>query len=181
MNNQNLLIGVTGSAGVFALPTYLGVLANTFTHIRLIVTKSAEELINVNGLGLFVEDVYTTGSELRKYSHINLAKWADTFIILPATANIIGKIANGIADTFLSTTALTYGSKLILCPNMNKKLWSNPIVQNNVDKLQKYGYKFIGPVEEAAFTVANKKVQTQYIVPKIDQFIIELRKIVIPD
>lgn len=82
---------------------------------------------------------------LQECAHISLAKQADFLLVAPATANIVGKIANGIADDMLSTTITAASSPVILCPAMNDKMWMNPIVQENVKKLKKLGYHFVEP------------------------------------
>ena len=77
--------------------------------------------------------------------HISLAKKADVFLIAPATANIIGKIANGIADDMLSTTIMATCAPVIFAPAMNNGMYENPIVQDNLKKLKAYGYRIIEP------------------------------------
>ena len=77
--------------------------------------------------------------------HISLARKADLFLIVPTTANIIGKVANGIADDMLSTTIMATKAPVIFAPTMNNGMYENPIVQNNLEKLRTYGYKIIEP------------------------------------
>lgn len=77
--------------------------------------------------------------------HISLARKADLFLIVPATANIIGKVANGIADDMLSTTIMVTQAPVIFAPAMNNQMYENRIVQDNIEKLKRYGYKFIEP------------------------------------
>ena len=74
--------------------------------------------------------------------HISLAKKADILVVVPATANIIGKVANGIADDMLSTTIMATNAKVIFAPAMNTNMYNNPIVQENIEKLKDYGYEF---------------------------------------
>lgn len=169
---KNLLLGITGSANLLKLPDYLAELSDIFEHVRIIPSPDVTTIINKNMLTMFVERIYASHVEtnLSDYNHIKLANWADVFIIVPATANVIGKIANGIADDFLTTTALSYGHDLIICPNMNKDMWKNPILQENVKKLKKFNYKFIGPSLETAYTVATNKQSKQYVVPTIESF-----------
>ena len=78
-------------------------------------------------------------------NHISLADIADLFLICPATANIIGKIANGIADDLLSTAIMATNAPVLICPAMNVKMWKNPIVQENVKKLRRLRYEFVEP------------------------------------
>jgi phosphopantothenoylcysteine decarboxylase/phosphopantothenate--cysteine ligase len=78
-------------------------------------------------------------------SHIALAQSAQIILIAPASANIIGKVASGIADDLLTSTIIAFTGKVIFAPAMNSKMWENPIVQENVKKLKGYGYLFAGP------------------------------------
>ena len=79
--------------------------------------------------------------------HISLAKKADIFVIAPATANVIGKIANGIADDMLTTTVIATKAKVLLAPAMNSNMYENPVLQENIAKLKKLGYLFVEPAE----------------------------------
>jgi len=83
----------------------------------------------------------------REVEHIALADKADVMIIAPATANVIAKLANGIADDFLTTTALAVTAPIILCPSMNVNMWHNPAVQENIEKLKRLGYHIIHPAK----------------------------------
>lgn len=78
--------------------------------------------------------------------HVALAKQADLVLIAPATANVIGKIANGIADDMLTTTVMACTCKCLIAPAMNHNMYHNPIVQDNIRKLEHYGYEMIEPV-----------------------------------
>ena len=75
--------------------------------------------------------------------HISLARKADLILVVPATANIIGKVANGIADDMLSTTIMATTAKVVFAPAMNNEMYNNKIVQDNIKKLKKYGYKIV--------------------------------------
>jgi phosphopantothenoylcysteine decarboxylase/phosphopantothenate--cysteine ligase len=87
-----------------------------------------------------------TAKEGWQIDHIALADKCDLMIIMPATANIIGKIAGGIADDLLTTTVLTVKSPVLIVPAMNSNMWTNKITADNVKKLKSLGFKFIGPV-----------------------------------
>ena len=79
--------------------------------------------------------------------HISLARKADLFVIAPCTADVIGKLANGIADDMLTTTVMATRAPVLICPAMNDQMFTNPIVQENVEKLKKHGYQFVEPAE----------------------------------
>lgn len=175
---KNLLIGITASADILKMPDYLANFSQLFPNIRIIVSENAQNLISTKVLNLFAEKVYKgVVEDLNTYNHINLSNWADVFIILPASANIIGKISSGIADDFLTTTVLAYGKDTIICPNMNSLMWENPIVEENVDYLKRKGYRFIGPEYTEAFEIATRKITKQYVVPSLDNLGKELKKI----
>lgn len=179
MKVNNLLIGVTASAAVLQLPKYISALSNDFDNIRLIITESASKMIEPDMLSMLVDQIYIKNDDFKKYNHIKLSEWADAFIILPATANILGKVANGIADDFLTTTIIAYGKDTVFCPNMNKSMWLNPVVQINVKKLKNLNFNFIGPIKHDAFVMADKKIGEEYIIPNIPQFYSELRSIIL--
>ena len=88
-------------------------------------------------------------------AHIDLARWCDLLLICPATANIIGKVAGGIADDAVSTTVIATRSEVIFCPAMNSAMWKNPAVQANVKKLREFGYTFVAPEWGALATQAE--------------------------
>ena len=131
-------------------------LANELTksgmNVHVIMSKSATEFITpLTFQTLTKNKVYTEMFEKIEnmdIKHIALAKKADICVIAPATANVIGKLACGIADDILTTMMMAMQSKpIIICPAMNTAMYENPIVQENIEKLQKYGYKFIEPKE----------------------------------
>lgn len=171
---RNLIIGVTGSPAAYNLPNYIIEFYNYFSNIKVIISKAAEKFINADAMLNLCDDVLlddVPNNEMVKYNHIKLCEWADRFIILPATANIIGKLANGIADDFLSTLLLSYGPDVYICPNTNKRLWENCIVQDNIQKLKRYQYNIIGPCKMDSFELANKKISKQYVIPPISEVI----------
>lgn len=139
----NLLVGMTGSIGVLNMPMYLYVLRTRFPSLKIIMTRSAEYFISRESMALMADQIYTTQFPLptkREDSHIPLAKWADIFIVLPATAHILAQAAQGMADTLLSTTILSYEKPILFFPNMNLALWSNAATQRNVNLLKEYGH-----------------------------------------
>lgn len=174
---KKLLIGITGSAETLNAYNYVAYLSQYYSEIRVILTKSSELFINRGALETLCDRVYgyeVTSKNMKEYNHITLSEWADDFIILPASANYISKLSYGIADDFLTTTSLAYGNKLYICPNMNKYMWENIIIQDNVNRLKNYGYKFIGPVLSQAYELASQTFIDQYVVPDMRQIIKEL-------
>ncbi len=149
---MNILIGITGSIAAFKIVELVDKLSDH--NIDIILTKSAEKLLGKEAIDelkknckvhidLFVEGwTYKNYLEQQKVGHISLSDKADLVLVAPATANIIGKLANGIADDLLSTTIMATTTKVMIAPAMNTKMYENKIVQENIKKLN---YYFIGP------------------------------------
>ncbi len=153
---KNILIGVTGGVAAYKVIDLIKLLKNEGHEVFVIMTKGATEMIspkefekasgNKVYINLFEKNFdYKEVLRKRKVKHIELADRSDLMVIAPATANIIGKLANGLADDFLTTTALAVTSPIIICPSMNVNMWSNPIVQENLSKLKLFGYQVIEP------------------------------------
>ena len=149
LKDKTVVIGVSGGIAVYKTLDVVSRLRKLGVNVNVIMTKSATEFVtplsfqslsqNYVVCDMF-EDPKTWDVE-----HISLAKRADVFLIAPATANVIGKIANGIADDMLSTTIMATKAPVIFAPAMNNGMYENPIVQNNLEKLRSYGYKIIEP------------------------------------
>jgi len=154
--NKTVVIGISGGIAAFKVIGLIRSLKKENIDVFVIMTKSAEEIVNpeelqkISGHKVFrtlFEDKfnYKTVLKNRTVDHIELADKADLFIIVPATANIIGKIANGIADDFLTTTLLATRAPVMICPSMNVNMWENLLVQENIKKLQSIGYQVMKP------------------------------------
>lgn len=147
--NLNIIIGITGGIAAYKACGVINYLKSSGANINVIMTKNACEFITPLTIEtLSKSKVVIDMFESKDYidvKHISLAKKADLFLIIPATANIIGKVANGIADDMLSTTIMATNAPVIFAPAMNNGMFENPIVQDNIEKLKKYGYKFIEP------------------------------------
>lgn len=153
---KNILIGITSGIAAYKILDLIKLLKNEGHKVSVIMTKSATEMFSKQDfekasgnkvyINLFEKNFdYREILEKRKVEHIELADKTDVMIIAPATANIIGKLAHGIADDFLTTTALAVTSPMIICPSMNVNMWNNPIVQENIAKLKSVGYQVINP------------------------------------
>lgn len=149
---KNIVLGVTGSIAAYKAAEITNSLTKSGFNVDVILTKSGAEFITPLTLqSLSKNRVYTDMFQLdypREVEHISLAKKADLFLIAPATADIIGKIANGIADDMLSTVALAMrGIPMLIAPAMNTRMYENPAMQGNLSRLKKYGYQIIEPRE----------------------------------
>ncbi|UZQ51053.1 bifunctional phosphopantothenoylcysteine decarboxylase/phosphopantothenate--cysteine ligase CoaBC [Clostridium kluyveri] len=146
---KNLVIGVTGGIAVYKSLDVISKLKKKDFQIKVIMTKAAAEFVtplsfqtlsqNIVNIDMFCEP------EAWDIQHISLAKEADLMAIIPATANIIGKVSNGIADDLLTTTIMATKAPVVFAPAMNTNMYNNPIVQDNINRLRKLGYEFIEP------------------------------------
>ena len=149
LKDKTVVIGVSGGIAVYKTLDVISRLRKLGVNVNVIMTKSATEFVtplsfqslsqNYVVCDMF-EDPKTWDVE-----HISLAKRADVFLIAPATANVIGKIANGIADDMLTTTVMATKAKVLIAPAMNTNMYANPIVQKNISTLKELGYNFVEP------------------------------------
>ncbi|MBS7527428.1 bifunctional phosphopantothenoylcysteine decarboxylase/phosphopantothenate--cysteine ligase CoaBC [Fusibacter paucivorans] len=149
LTGKNIVIGVSGGIAAYKAADIVSRLKKLNASVYVIMTKGSTEFIKpLTFQSLSQNYVVTDMFEDPKtwdVEHIALAKRADLFLIAPATANIIGKIANGIADDMLTTTVMATEAPVFIAPAMNTKMYENVIVQENIAKLAKRGYHFIDP------------------------------------
>ncbi|MCT4545315.1 MAG: bifunctional phosphopantothenoylcysteine decarboxylase/phosphopantothenate--cysteine ligase CoaBC [Vallitalea sp.] len=149
LKGKTIVIGVSGGIAVYKMCDVVSRLKKLNANVHVIMTKSATEFVSpLTFQSLSMNPVVVDMFEkIQKWDieHISLAKSADLFLVSPATANIIGKIVNGIADDMLSTTVMATKAPVIIAPAMNTNMYNNPIVQNNITKLKEFGYNFIDP------------------------------------
>lgn len=149
LKERTVVLGVTGSIAAYKMADVASMLIKQHAEVHVIMTENACNFINpitfetLTGNKCII-DTFDRNFEF-DVKHISLAKKADVFVIAPATANIIGKIANGIADDMLSTTIMAAECRKIIAPAMNTHMYRNRIVQNNISKLKGYGYEFVSP------------------------------------
>tara|TARA_Y100000310_G_scaffold242976_1_gene247293 strand:- start:1138 stop:2358 length:1221 start_codon:yes stop_codon:yes gene_type:complete len=157
LKGKNIAIGITSSIACYKVLDLIKKLRKLKANVNVIMTKSATKLVDVKDFekatGNKVSvDLFDPKVDYKAYikknkpiNHISLADTADLFLVCPATANIIGKVANGIADDLLSTSIMATNASVLICPAMNVKMWKNPIMQGNVGKLMKLRYEFVAP------------------------------------
>ena len=150
MNDKKCVcIGVSGGIAAYKALDVVSALRKKDIDVRVIMTESATKFVTPLPFQSLSQNMVITDmfAEPKAYEiqHISLAKRADVFLVAPATANIIGKVANGIADDMLSTTIMATKAKVIFAPAMNTNMYENPIVQANINKLKELGYEFIEP------------------------------------
>ena len=144
-----VVLGVTGGIAVYKALDVVSSLRKKDFDVRVIMTKSATEFVSQTTFQAISQNLVTTDMfeepKAWEIQHISLAKKADIFLVAPATANIIGKVANGIADDMLSTTIMATKAKVVFAPAMNTNMYENPIVQGNIEKLKRLEYEFVEP------------------------------------
>lgn len=149
LENKNILLGVTGGIAAYKIANLASMLKKQKANVRVIMTKNACQFITpITFETLTAQKVYTDTFDRDfefKVDHIELGKWADVFLIAPATANVIGKLANGIADDMLTTTALAMRCPLVVAPAMNTAMYENRAVKHNIMKLRTNGMEIILP------------------------------------
>lgn len=175
---KHILIGLTGGIAVYKVCELIRYLVTYGAEVRVMMTQSAEKFVSRYTMEtLSGNPVYTAMFPEDKFSathHINLADWADVCIIVPATANTIGKIANGIADDFVSTTTLALHCPVVFAPAMNVNMWNNPAVQRNIQTLQKDKHIICFPEEgflAEGYSGVGRLARLEYLIQYLYQAI----------
>jgi len=149
-NRLNVLLGVSGGIAAYKAVDLACKLTAAGASVKTIMTENACRFIGAKSFeavtGMEVFTSMWDGPQEYQIGHISLAEWADIIAVAPATANIIGKIANGICDDLLSTVLCVCWQKpVLIAPAMNEKMWNNPAVRKNVESISQMGLKIIGP------------------------------------
>jgi phosphopantothenoylcysteine synthetase/decarboxylase len=151
LKDLNILLGVAGGVAAYKAVDLASKLTAAGAGVRTVMTENACQLVGPKSFeAVTCSPVFTTlwsAAEGHQSAHIALADWADIVVVAPATANIIGKVANGICDDLLSTTLCTCWAKpMLFAPAMNTRMWENPATQRNLETLRGMGIHMIGPV-----------------------------------
>lgn len=149
LKNKTVVIGVSGGIAVYKACDVVSRLKKLNANVHVIMTKSATEFVapltfQSLSQNYVISDMFEE-PKTWDVEHISLAKKADVFLVAPATANVIGKIANGIADDMLTTTVMATTGKVLIAPAMNTNMYRNPILQRNITTLKELGYNFVNP------------------------------------
>jgi len=151
LKNKKIVLGITGCIAAYKAAELVRLLKKEGAEVHVIMTASAKEFITPLTLQTLsnnpVHDRLFNQHLDVKIDHIHLARWADAFLIAPATANIIAKLAHGLADDLLSTTCLATTAPICIAPAMNQAMWSNAITQKNIATLQQQGMNIFTPDE----------------------------------
>ena len=149
LKGKTVVIGVSGGIAVYKVCDVVSRLKKLNANVHVIRTKGACECVapltfQTMSQNYVVSDMFQD-PKTWDVEHISLAKKADLFLVAPATANVIGKIANGICDDMLTTTVAATKAKVLIAPAMNTNMYENPIIQRNISTLKEYGYNFVEP------------------------------------
>ncbi|WP_373598386.1 bifunctional phosphopantothenoylcysteine decarboxylase/phosphopantothenate--cysteine ligase CoaBC [Paraclostridium bifermentans] len=149
LKDKTVVIGVCGGIAVYKACDLVSKLKKTGVNVHVIMTKSATEFVapltfQTLSQNYVVDDMFES-PKTWDVEHISLAKKADVFVLAPATANVIGKVANGIADDMLTTTVMATKAKVLVAPAMNTNMYENPVVQRNIQILKDLNYEFVEP------------------------------------
>ena len=149
LKGKTVLLGITGSIAAYKIAYLASALHKLHADVHVLMTENATNFINpitfetLTGNKCLV-DTFDRNFQFQ-VEHVSIAKKADVVMIAPASANVIGKLANGLADDMLTTTVMACRCQKILAPAMNTAMYDNPVVQDNIRKLKNYGYEVITP------------------------------------
>lgn len=149
LQGKTVVLGVTGSIAAYKIASLASKLVKLHADVHVLMTQNATNFITPITFETLTGNKCLIDTFDRNFqfdvAHVSLAKKADIMLIAPASANVIGKIANGIADDMLTTTVMASTAPMLISPAMNTHMYENPIVQDNLQKLERFGYKIIAP------------------------------------
>ncbi len=148
LENKTILVGICGGIAAYKICTLIRMYKKAEANVRVVLTPSALNFVTKLTLQTLSDnEVYVENFEIEEFKpgHISLCDEADIFVIAPATANTISKIANGICDNLLLSTACAFKKPFLIAPAMNTGMWENPFVQENLIKLKSKGYNILNP------------------------------------
>ena len=151
VEGKKIVVGITGGIAAYKVPQLIRLFVKNGAEVKVVATKNALQFVTpltletVSGNAVY-SDVFAPKNEYST-EHIALADWADMLVVAPATANIIGKFASGIADDALSTLFLAFAKDVVVCPAMNTNMYNSPVVQENLNCLKDKGVNILSPAE----------------------------------
>ena len=174
LQNKTIVIGVTGGIAAYKAVDVVSRLKKLGANVRVVMTRAACKFVapltfQSMSQNMVATDMFDT-SQKWEIEHISLADAADVYAVIPATANVIGKIAGGIADDILTTSVMATKAPVLIAPAMNTNMYTNPIVLGNIEKMQGLGYSFIEPGEgrlACGITGKGRLANTEDIVERI--------------
>lgn len=178
LKGKTVVLGVTGSIAAYKIANLASMLVKLHADVHVIMTRNATNFINPITFETLTSNKCLVDTFDRNFQfnveHVALAQRADIFMVAPASANVIGKIAGGIADDMLTTTIMACKAPKFIAPAMNTNMFENPIVQDNLKKLESYGYEIINPAtgylacgDTGAGKLPSEEVLLSYIVKEL--------------
>jgi len=177
LGNLNILLGVSGGVAAYKAVDLASSLTAAGAKVNTVMTENACQFVSPKSFEAVTRSaafttLWSTPEEYRS-GHIALLDWADVVVVAPATADIIGKAANGICDDLLSTTLCACWRKpTLFAPAMNNNMWTNPAVQRNVKILKKMGFQMIGPAKgrlACGIEAVGRMAEPQEIIKAIEK------------
>ncbi|MER7762994.1 flavoprotein [Streptomyces sp. NPDC097619] len=165
---RRLLLGVCGSGNVLALPQYLMDLRTGLgpeVEIRMVMTPAAAALLPPATMRLLCEAVHCDGEDEFTTGHVALADWAERIVVLPATADLLGQAAHGLAAGLLGSVLLAHEDPVLFFPSMNLRMWERPPVRRNVDRLRADGHAVVDPVKAPAWQLSTRDLRPNLALP----------------
>ena len=169
LKGKTVLLGVTGSIAAYKMANVASMLVKMHAEVHVLMTQNATQFINPITFETLTGNKCLVDTFDRNFSfsveHIAIAKKADLFLVAPASADVIGKMAAGIADDMLTTTVMACKCPVIISPAMNTNMYENPIVQDNLAKLERFGYIIVPPAEGrlACGTIGKGKMPDEQV------------------
>ncbi len=146
----------------------------------MIMTSAADAILPATTVAYVCDGVFLDGIPPgleKRPGHLELARWSDAFVILPASANVIGQAANGIASNLLTTTILASTMPVIFCPNVHESMWTKRALQRNIETLERDGHHVIQPELTMVYEVESGKMQESWAMPDPEKLVERLRDI----
>ncbi len=150
LKSRRIILGVSGGIAAYKAADLVSKLVGAGAEVRVVMTAAATRFVGALTFETLSGNPVASDTfdrSISVYPHISLADWGELLVVAPATANILGKAAGGIADDALSTTLLSFSGPVLFAPAMNTRMWSNPAVQHNHELLGARGCYFTGPAE----------------------------------
>ncbi|HAD48041.1 MAG TPA: bifunctional phosphopantothenoylcysteine decarboxylase/phosphopantothenate--cysteine ligase CoaBC, partial [Idiomarina sp.] len=149
LHDKNILLGISGGIAAYKTPDLVRRLKEVGANVRVVLSRGGEAFVTPLSLQAVSANPVSTDlldpTAEAAMGHIELAKWADLILIAPASANVIARLANGMADDLLTTLVLASTAPVAIAPAMNQQMWAAPAVQENMTRLQQRGLAIFGP------------------------------------
>lgn len=163
---RRLLIGACGAANILNLPAYVHALQDSGRNeVRVVMTAAAASIIPASSVRLVCDVVFSDGPDRFDPGHVRIARWAEQLVVLPATAHMLGQVANGLAGNLLASVALAFGKSIVFFPSMNELMWKNSVVQRNAGRLREDGHHVIDPQPVRSWEIASGALAIRLGIP----------------